>query len=398
MPSAGVLECKSGPFVAVCWIMFLRTTLSAFCLSVLSLSAAEHLVYYGCYTNEKSGSKGIYVSRFNDATGDWTAPELAGETGSPSFLAVHPSKRYLYSVGEVSQPGQKGGGVTAWSIDKATGKLTQINQVSSVGPGPCHINIEKTGKLAMVANYGGGSTASYSIAEDGQLSEAASFHQHIGSSVNEKRQKAPHAHSANFSPDGKYGFIADLGLDKVLVYAADTASGKTSSHGEVTVPAGSGPRHFAFHPSGQFAFTNGEMLLNLTSFRYDASAGKLSAIETVSCLPEGEAFSDTYSTAEVVAHPNGKFVYVSLRTHNTLARFAFDAQTAKLKHLGNTPSGGNIPRNFNLDPSGHWLFAAHQDSHNVVLFKVDPSTGDFTPAGKEQRVGGCVCVKFVTLD
>jgi len=378
--------------------MFTRATLSAFCLSLLSVSAAEHFVYYGCYTNEKSGSKGIYVSRFNSETGDWTAPELAGETGSPSFLAVHPGKKYLYSVGEVSQPGQKGGGVTAWSIDKVTGKLTQLNQVSSIGAGPCHINIEKTGKLAMVANYGGGSTASYTIGDDGRLSEAASFHQHTGSSVNEKRQKGPHAHSANFSPDGTHAFIADLGLDKVIIYATDPTTGKTTTHSEVSVPAGSGPRHFAFHPNGKFAFSNGEMLLNLTSFRYAAKEGTLSVLETVNCLPEGEAFSESYSTAEVVVHPNGKFVYVSLRKHDTIARFAFDPQTGKLKHLGNTPSGGSIPRNFNLDPSGQWLFAAHQDSHNVVLFKVDPNTGDLTPNGKEQRVGGCVCVKFLTLE
>ena len=183
----------------------------------------------------------------------------------------------------------------------------------------------------------------------------------------------------------------------MLVYRV-AADGKTSSHGSVSVPPGSGPRHFAFHPSGKFAFTNGEMLLNVTSLRYDAEQGALTPIETVSCLPEGEAFSDKYSTAEVVVHPNGKFVYCSIRQHDTIARFAFDESTGKLLHLGNTKSGGNIPRNFNLDPTGNWLFAAHQNSHNVVLFKVNTETGDLTPAGKEQRVGGCVCVRFVPVE
>lgn len=365
------------------------------CLSSLSF-AAEYFVYYGCYTGEKTGSKGIYVSKFNPDTGDWTAPQLAGETGSPSFLAVHPSKKYLYSVGEVSQPGQKGGGVTAWGIDKATGKLRQINQVSSVGAGPCHINVEKTGKLAMVANYGGGSAASYAIKGDGSLSEAVSFHQHAGSSVNEKRQKGPHAHSANFSPDGHHAFIADLGLDKIMIYKLGS-KGKTIPHGSVSVPPGSGPRHFAFHPGGKYAFTNGEMLLNVTSFRYDAEKGTLSPLETVSCLPEGVPFSDTYSTAEIVTHPNGKFVYCSVRQHDSIARFRFDESKGTLHYLGSTASGGNIPRNFSLDPTGKWLFAAHQNSHNVVLFKVNTETGDLTPAGKEQKVGGCVCVRFVAV-
>jgi 6-phosphogluconolactonase len=360
-------------------------------------TAENYLVYYGCYTNAKTGSKGIYVSRFNSNSGDWTAPELAGETGSPSFLAVHPGKGQLYSVGEVSTPGQQGGGVTAWKIDSTSGRLSQINQVSSVGGGPCHINIDPTGQAAVVANYGGGSTASYSIKADGSLTEAASFHQHTGSSVNAKRQSAPHAHSANFSPDGKHVFIADLGLDQVKVYALDAAAGKMAEHGHVAVPAGSGPRHFAFHPNGKVAFTNGEMLLNVTSFSYDAAAGALKAIETVSCLPAGTEMSPKYSTAEVVVHPSGKFVYVSLRGHDTIARFSFDEAVNKLTHLGNTPSGGKIPRNFALDPTGQWLFAAHQDSHNVVLFSVDQATGDLKPAGKEQKVGGCVCVRFVPL-
>jgi 6-phosphogluconolactonase len=375
----------------------LRTLLSAGLLSMASMTmAADYFVYFGTYTNRQSESKGIYVSRFNTETGEWTAPELAGETGSPSFVAVHPTGKFLYSVGEMSQPGQKGGGVTAWSIDAATGKLTMINQVSSVGAGPCHINLNPAGTTAMVANYSGGSAVSYWVKPDGSLSEAVSFHQHEGSSVNERRQKEPHAHSANFSPDGRHAFIADLGADKVFIYQVG-AEGATTAHGSVTVPPGSGPRHFAFHPSGKYAFTNGELLLNVTSFNYDSAAGSLSAIETVSCLPAGEAPGERYSTAEIVTHPNGKLVFVSVRQHDTIARFRFDEATGKLQHLGNTPSGGNIPRNFNLDPSGKWLFAAHQNSHNVVLFKVDPESGDLTPAGKEQRVGGCVCVRFVPV-
>ncbi len=376
--------------------MFRTLLLTGFAsLSSLSL-AADFFIYYGTYTNRQSDSKGIYVSRFNTESGEWAAPQLAGETGSPSFLAVHPSQKYLYSVGEMSQPGQTGGAVTAWSIDRSTGMLTKINQVSSVGGGPCHINLNPKGDLAMVANYGGGSAVSYEVKADGSLSEAVSFHQHEGSSVNERRQKAPHAHSANFSPDGRFAFIADLGVDKVFIYKVG-AAGATTAHGSVAVPPGSGPRHFAFHPSGQFAFTNGELLLNVTSFKYDAQQGALTALETVSCLPEGVPFSDKYSTAEVVAHPSGKFVYCSVRQHDSIARFRFDETAGTLHYQGNTASGGNIPRNFSLDPSGKWLFAAHQNSHNVVLFKVDQETGDLKATGKEQPVSACVCVRFVAV-
>lgn len=366
-------------------------------LAAAAASAQDYFIYYGCYTGQKTGSKGIYVSRFNSSSGEWSSPELAGETGSPSFLAIHPSHKYLYSVGEMAVPGDKGGGVTAWKVDAGSGKLSQVNQVSSVGAGPCHINVEPSGKAAVVANYGGGSTASYRIEEGGALSAAVTFVQHEGSSVNAKRQAGPHAHSANFSPDGKYAFIADLGLDQVKVYALDAAAGSMKAHGQGAVPAGSGPRHFSFHPNGKVAFCNGEMLMNVTSFSYDAAAGSLQPLETVSVLPEGTALDAKYSTAEVRVHTNGKFVYVSCRGHDTIARLAYDETSQKLKHLGNTPSGGQIPRNFNLDPSGQWLFAAHQNSHNVVLFKVNAETGELTPTGKEQTVGGCVCVRFLPV-
>jgi 6-phosphogluconolactonase len=182
------------------------TTLLAAVLTTSAIAGDTYHVYFGCYTNAKSGSKGIHISKFNTTTGDLSEPDLAAETGSPSFLAIHPSKKYLYSVGEMGTPGQKGGAVSAFSISQPDGKLTLINQVSSVGAGPCHISVDKTGKMAMVANYGGGSVASYSIQDKGGLSEAQTFVQHEGSSVNLKRQAGPHAHSLNTSPDNRFGF------------------------------------------------------------------------------------------------------------------------------------------------------------------------------------------------
>lgn len=374
------------------------TTLLAAVLTTSAIAADSYHVYFGCYTNAKSGSKGIHISKFNTTTGDLSEPDLAAETGSPSFLAIHPSQKYLYAVGEMGTPGQKGGGVTAFKISQPDGKLTLINQVSSVGAGPCHISVDKTGKMAMVANYGGGSVASYSIQDNGALSEAQTFVQHEGGSVNLKRQAGPHAHSLNTSPDNRFGFACDLGLDKVLIYKLDPTTGKMTSHGHATVAPGSGPRHFAFHPSGKYAFVNNEILMTVTSFAYDAEKGTLTEIATVSTLPEADRSKTGLSTAETVAHPNGKFVYVSNRTHDTIAVFSCDPATGKLTLIQNAPAEGEIPRNFNLDPTGKWMIVAHQNSNTAALFKVDQDSGKLTFTGKKISVGGAVCVRFLEVE
>ncbi len=373
-------------------------TLLLTALSITAIAGDNYLVYYGCYTNAKSGSKGIYVSNFNSGSGQLSDPQLAVETGSPSFLAIHPSKKYLYAVGEMGAPGQKGGGVSAFGILLPEGKLKPINQVSSVGAGPCHVSVDKTGKMAMVANYGGGSVASYSIQENGGLSEAKTFVQHEGSGANPKRQAGPHAHSLNVSPDNRFGFACDLGLDKVFIYKLDPAAGKMMAHGHTSVAPGSGPRHFAFHPSAKYVFVNNEMSMTETSFAYDAEKGMLTEIATVSTLPVADQAMKGLSTAETVAHPNGKFVYVSNRTHDTIAVFTCDQATGKLTLIQNAPAEGNIPRNFSLDPSGKWMLVVHQDSNTGALFKVDQDTGKLTFTGKKVNVGGSVCVRFLGLD
>lgn len=378
-----------------------RTILASFAaLLVLAVTASagdEFLVYFGTYTGMKSGSKGIYVSKFNAASGELGAPELAAETGSPSFLEIHPSKKFIYAVGEMGTPQAKGGGVTAFSVSLPSGKLTPINQVSAVGQGPCHVNIDKTGKLAMIANYGSGSCASYAIKDDGSLGEAASFHQHEGQGANPRRQAGPHAHSANFSPDNKFAFVCDLGLDKVMIYKIAPATGTTVPHGEGRVPDASGPRHFAFHPNGRFAFVNNEMAMTETTFAYDPDKGTLTEVATVSTVPAADRNKEGLSTAETRVHPNGKFVYVSNRGHDTIAVFSCDPATGRLKLLDNVNCEGRTPRNFNLDPSGRWAIVAHQDGNSVALFKVDAETGRLAFTGKKLVVGGPCCVRFLAL-
>jgi 6-phosphogluconolactonase len=365
------------------------------------LSAADsHLVYFGGYTNAKSGSKGIYVSRFDDTTGKLSAPELAAETANPSFLAIHPSKKFLYAVGEMPASGGqgKGGALSAFRIDPATGKLTLLNQSSVIGKGPCHVSTDRSGKMAMIANYSSGSIASFAIAPDGRLSEAVSFHQNSGSGPDAKRQEGPHAHSINPDPANHFALSCDLGTDEVLVFRMDPEKGALTPHGKALVPPGSGPRHLAFHPNGRFVFVNNEMLMTTTSFSYDAAKGSLSPIETVSTLPPEDRSKTGLSTAETVAHPNGRFVYVSNRTHDTLAVFRCDPDSGKLQLIQNISAGGKIPRNFALDPSARWMLVAHQDSHSVAVFSVDPQTGQLHPTGQTISVGAPVCVRFLPLE
>ena len=370
-------------------------------LTTTAIAGENFLVYFGTNGNAKNGSKGIYVSRFNTATGELTEPQLAVEAGAPGFLAIHPSKKFLYASSDVtSADGKKAGGISAFSVDKSTGKLTLINQAATAGAGPCHVNVDKTGKLATIANYGSGSVGSFAIKEDGSVSPEVSFFQHEGSGADPKRQAGPHAHSVNFSPDNRFAFACDLGLDKVLIYKIDPATGTMTPNEPAfaKTPAGGGPRHLAFHPSGKYVFVNNEMGMSETVFSYDAEKGALTEIQTLSTLPEADRGKPGYSTAETVVHPNGRVVYVSNRTHDTIAVFACDPATGKLTALQYVPVEGEVPRNICLDPTGKWLVAAHQNSGTAALFKEDQDSGKLTFSGTKVNVPGSICVRFLALD
>lgn len=353
------------------------------------------MVYFGTYTGPKTGSQGIYSAKLDLKTGALAAPQLAGEVVNPSFLEIHPDGKHLYCVGE--QGGKKGGAVTAFAIDRATGKLTQLNQQSSVGGGPCHISIDLQGKNALVANYGGGSIAVLPIGADFKLAEASCFIQHTGKSVNPGRQSAPHAHSINLDAANQFAFVCDLGLDKVLIYRFDGAKGTLTANDPAfaKVADGAGPRHLAFHPSGKFVYVCNEMAMTVTAFAYDAAKGALTEIHTLSTLPASVTDYKGLSTAETRVHPSGKFAYVSNRGHDTIAIFTIDQTTGKLTAAGHAPSGGKTPRNFNIDPTGQFLIAAHQGDNKVTVFRIDPATGQLTPTGSAIEVGGAVCVRFL---
>lgn len=356
------------------------------------------VVYFGTYTS-LGKSKGIYTCRFDASTGMLRAPELAAETSNPSFLAIHPDCRHLYAVGESGVfGGSETGAVSAFCIDQVTGKLTLLNRQSTGGLGPCHVNVDRTGKCVLVANYVSGSCAALPVRNDGTLGEIGSFIQHEGSSVNSERQGAPHAHSVTLAPDNRFAFVADLGLDKILIYKLDPAKAVLVPNDPsfAQVPPGSGPRHMAFHPDGRYAYVINEMLCTVSVFSYEAGSGILKAIQTVSTLPRGESVQPGYSTAEVLVHPCGKFLYGSNRGHDSIAVFAIDQADGTLRLIQNESTQGKMPRNFGIDPSGAWLLAANQDTGTIVGFSVNPGTGKLKPSGRIVDVGAPVCVKFVS--
>ncbi len=356
--------------------------------------ARELLVYAGTYTQR--GSKGIYLFHLDLATGKLTPAGLAGAATNPSFLAIHPSHKYLYSVDEVDNfDGSKAGAVSAFAIEPGTGKLLLLNRQSTRGVGPCHLTVDKAGKNVLAANYGGGSICVLPIKPDGKLAPASCFIQHEGSSVNKSRQEGPHAHSMNLDLANRFAFAADLGLDKVFVYRFDGKNGKLMPNDPpfAAISPGSGPRHFAFHPSGKFAYVINEMASTITAFSYNPAKGELTTLQTISTLPSG--YRGNTTCAEIVVHPSGKFVYGSNRGRDSIAMYLVDQSTGKLSWLGDTKTGGKTPRNFAVDPTGAYLLAANQDSDNIVVFRIDPSIGKLSPTGHKASVPMPVCIRMM---
>jgi 6-phosphogluconolactonase len=341
-------------------------------------------------------SKGIYRLELDLGSGRLSAPVLAGEAVNPSFVAIHPNRHFLYAVNEASDFKATGrGAVAAFAIDPQTGKLTLLNQQSSGGPGPCHLVTDRQGKHVLAANYGGGSVCVLPIQADGRLGPATAFVQHHGSSINKKRQEAPHAHSINLDAANRFAIVADLGIDKVLVYRYDAPKGTLTPNDPpaATVAPGAGPRHFALHPDGKHAYVINEMACTVTAFDYDADKGTLQEIQTITTLPG--KIQESYSTAEVQVHPSGKFLYGSNRGQNTIAIFRIDPKTGKLTPAGHQGQQIKTPRNFGIDPTGAYLLAANQDADTIVVFRIDGQTGALTPTGNVVEVAKPVCVRFL---
>lgn len=365
-------------------------------LAVAQQSGSKEILYVGTFSDR--GSQGIYVFQFDRASGKLTELQTVSGKESPSFLEIHPNGKYLYAVyREGMSKDDKSGTVTAYKIEQSTGKLTRINEQSSEGAGPCHVSLDPKGKFAYVSNYGGGNLAVYPVNKDGSLGKSSDVVQHEGGSVNQDRQQEPHMHSIIPTGNGKFIYASDLGIDKIMIYKVDHKTGKLSA---AKVPfventPGSGPRHFALHPNGNFAFSAEELSSTIASFRVDKATGALSQTDRVNMLPED--FDGNNSAADIHISPDGKFVYASNRGHDSLVIYAIDPDTGKLTFAGHENTRGGHPRNFCIDHKGTYVFVANRDNDNVVVFKRDAASGKLTYTGEEVNVPAAVCIQQLEL-
>ena len=335
--------------------------------------------------------KNIYQTELDLKDGSMTKPTQAAELANPSFIAIHPNEKYLYSVSEVDN-----GSIVAYAIDGKTGNLKRLNDQPSGGAWPCHLVVDREGKAVLAANYKDGTCTSIPIKSNGSLDKPASVHRHKGKGIL-PNQEGPHAHSINLDQANMFAFCADLGIDKILVYRFDAAKGSLEPHiaANVDLAPGTGPRHFAFHPDGKHAYINGEMGMNVYVCEYEPKKGSLTKkqkISTIEKLPEKKGGS----TAEVVVHPSGKFVYVSNRDpYNSIAIFSVNSKTGELTAVGQETRGIKTPRNFAIEPTGNYLLVANQRGDNVISFRINPDSGELTPTGHRIEVAGPACVRFV---
>lgn len=356
--------------------------------------AQELLVYIGTYTTGKS--EGIYVYRLNLASGELRRQSAAGGVVNPSFVAIDPRRKYLYSVAETGEfNGRKSGAVSAWAINQKTGDLKALNQQPSMGTGPCYVSVDRSGKFVLTANYGSGSVTVLPVGRDGSLGAPTDTIQHTGSSVNQGRPTRPHAHCIVPDASGRFMLAADLGLDKVMIYRFDAKQGKLAPNTQpfVALKPGTGPRHVAFHPGGQFAYVINELNSTLIAFTYGKTNGTLTEVQVSPTLPDG--FKGTNYCADVHVHPSGQFVYASNRGHDSIAVFGVDRKTGRLIFIEHVSTQGNWPRNFAIDPTGTFLLAANQKSDSIITYRIDRQSGRLTPTGKMLEIPAPVCLKLI---
>jgi 6-phosphogluconolactonase len=377
--------------------------LLSFCGASYAKDSKHYVLYVGTYTS--GDSKGIYAYTYDATTGAMQPLGLAAETQNPSFLAADAKGEHLFAVNELQKyQGESSGGVSAFTIDHKTGKLSQLNEVASHGADPCYISIDRSGKFLLVANYTGGNVAVIPILPDGHLGEASSVQKDAGSlGPNKERQEGPHAHFIQASAQNRFAYVSDLGLDRVLIYKFDAEKGVLSPGGaaggedffSATLAPGTGPRHVAFSADGKFMYVLGEMDATVTVFANDDKETYRS-IQKISSLPA--TFSGENTAAEIAVHPNGKFLFTSNRGDDSIAEFSIDQTTGKVTLVGNVSTLGKAPRHFAIDPTGTRLLVANEDTGNIVEYEIDNATGKLTRVGKMVGVPSPVCLVFVPED
>ncbi len=365
------------------------------CISFLLmqlLSAQENYLIVGTYTGGKS--EGVYVYKFN--SNDGSSREISHvKTSNPSFVAISPDQKYVYAVHEDAANNGKGGEISAFSFDKKIATLTYINEEPTEGDHPCYVEVDKTGKWVIAANYTSGSLSVLPIKKDGGVGKAETTIKHEGSSVNKERQDRPHVHCTLLSADNKFLFVPDLGIDKVMIYSFDAKTGKLAPAKKPFFKSadGSGPRHFTFHPNNKYAYLVEELSGTVEAFQY--SNGTLKNIQRISTMPDGD--TSFAGSADIHVSPDGKFLYASNRANaNTIAIFKINPQTGKLSFVAHQSTMGQTPRNFNFDPSGNFLLIGNQNSDQIVILKRDKVTGLLTDTGKRIDVGKPVCLRWIS--
>ena len=364
---------------------------------------ADHFVWFGTYTGKPPRGNGIYVSRYDEITGEISRPKLATKIKNPSFLVVHPTLSIVYAVSEIADlNGKPTGGIISFVVDMHSGQLTQQSVQPSQGKGPCHLSLDATGKSLLAANYGSGSVICLGINDDGSLlppvattqDKPGGFIQHAGTGPNKSRQQGPHGHSMNATSTGKFAISCDLGADKVFVHKLDVPTAVITPHNSTPTQPGGGPRHFALHPRLPFGYANNELDMTVTAFRFDAVEGNLQKIHSASTIPDSIQERTGFSTAEIAIHPSGKFLYVSNRGHDSIALFGINEQSGKLSLKSVEPTRCQTPRHFAIAPDGKRLYAAGQASGTITAFTIDSETGKLSFTKRILKVPKPVCIVF----
>lgn len=359
----------------------------------MSASNPRLLLFVGSYA--EMSDPGVYVYEMNSADGGLKLLDQANGLKNPTFLGLAPDQSKVYAIGEVSVEGERTGEIAAFDWNGAEGKLRELNRSSSIRPSSSHIQLDASARFAAVSGYHGGNIGLVAIEADGTIGSLVDEQQHTGQGADPVRQDRPHPHSVTFSPDNRYALVADLGLDKIVVYALKSGEGQLAYHSEVATPPGAGPRHLAFHPSGAWLYSINEVNSSISVFSYDGEQGTLALIDTVPTLPADYQGENT--TAEIAASKDGRYLYGSNRGHDSIVQFAIDSTTGKLILKGHVSSQGGHPRHFALTPDGQYLIAANRDDNVLAVFKVEPESGALKFTGQTAQVSKPVCVKPVFL-
>jgi 6-phosphogluconolactonase len=356
----------------------------------------KELLYAGTFSVR--GSQVIYVLTFDRAKRTLKVMQSVPSLTSPSFLTIHPSGNFLYSVNRgKAEAADNGGSVSAYGLDPKTGRLSGLNNRSSYGDEPCHIAVDKSGDYIFVSNYNRGNLVVLPLFDDGLIGGPSDAKKYVGSSVNTERQEGPHVHASVLSPDNKFLYVTDLGTDKIYIYAFDASNGtlRSTEPSEIKLSPGTGPRHFTFHPNGKFAYVSEELTSSVAVFAVNPSTGALTVLQdTVSTLPE--TFKGSNTTADIHTDLRGKYLYVSNRGHNSISIFSI-AANGMIQLIGQEPTGGKTPRNFLMDPRGEFMFVANQDSDMITMFRVVSKTGKLLAVGRPLKVPSPVCLKYLSL-